>query len=188
MTMDDFRKWLLDGLERVGASQSDLARHVGKPANYINKIFTEGRKIGLEEYVVFAKFIGEAPVKVPILIRGKVGAGGHVYGLDAGVIGEVENTGDYPIDTSGLEVEGGSMGELIPDGSVIFYDTIYEYPQDFHVNEICVIWCADGRTMVKRLLRGSRRDRWSLYSLTGGTVEEDVFIDHIAKVTGVKFR
>ncbi|MBO0129130.1 LexA family transcriptional regulator [Agrobacterium burrii] len=188
MTMDDFRRWLQDGLDRVGKTQSDLARHVGKPANYINKIFSENRKIGLEEYVEFAKFVGEPAIRIPILIRGKVGAGGHVHGLDAGVIGEVENTGDYPIDTSALEVEGDSMGEMIPDGSVIFYDTVYEYPQDLHINNICVVWRADGKVMVKRLLRGTRKDRWSLYSINGGAVEEDVFIDYVAKVTGVKFR
>ncbi|WP_374833985.1 XRE family transcriptional regulator [Paenochrobactrum pullorum] len=187
--MNDFRQWLKDGMERTGITQSELGRRVGKPANYINKIFTEGRKIGLEEYVVFANALGESPINIPIPIVGKVGAGDHIYGMDNGILGEIENQGGmYPIGTKGVEVEGTSMGEDIPDGSIIFYDDEYEVPQSFHINCRCVVWTYDGRTMVKKLLRGSRPDRWNLFSYGSGTAEPDVVLDRVAKVTGVKYR
>lgn len=189
MDMNDFRNWLKDGMERTGISQSELGRRIGKPANYINKIFTEGRKISLEEYVKFAQILGEAPINTPIPIVGKVGAGGHVYGLENGILGEEENPGGiYPAGTKGVEVDGTSMGDDIPDGSTIFYDDEYESPQSFHINNRCVIWTYDGRTLVKKLVRGSRPDRWGLYSYGTDTVEDDVVIDRIAKVTGVKYR
>lgn len=63
--MDFFRNWLREALERNGKSQSDLARHWGKPANYVTKIWSEGRKISLPEFMSAVEFLGESPVSLP---------------------------------------------------------------------------------------------------------------------------
>lgn len=186
-------EWIRQKLEETGSRQEDLARAWGKdgtenPGSYVSKTLSGDRKLKLQEFFIAKEFFGEPIVNAPIPIVGKVGAGGHVYGMDNGILGEVENQGGmYPISTKGVEVEGTSMGEDIPDGSIIFYDDEYEVPQTFHINARCVIWTYDGRTMVKKLLRGSRPDRWTLLSYGTGTTEDNVVIDRVAKVTGVKY-
>lgn len=187
-------EWIRRKLEETGSRQEDLARAWGKggtenPGNYVSKTLAGGRKLQLQEFFIAKEFFGESIVDAPIPVVGKVGAGGHIHGVDSGVIDEVENFGGYyPNGTKGVEVEGVSMGEDIPDGSIIFYQDEYEVPQVFHINQRCVVWTHDGRSMVKKLLRGSRPDRWSLYSYGTGTTEEDVVLDRVAKVTGVKYR
>lgn len=188
----DAINWIRRKLDETGARQEDLGRAWGKdtenPGNYVSKTLSGGRKLKLSEFFIAKEFFGEPIVDAPIPIVGRVGAGGHVFWADSGVLGEVENFGAYPAGTKGVEVDGVSMGEDIPDGSVIFYSDEYETPQQFHINQRCVVWTYDGRALVKKLLRGSRPDRWTLYSYATGTTEDDVVIERIAKVTGVKYR
>lgn len=189
----DAVEWLRQKLEESGTSHADLGRAWGKdgvddPGNYVTKTIKGTRKLTLDEFFKSKLFFGEQVVDAPIEVRGKVGAGGHVYGVDSGPLDIVPNDERYPASTTGLEVSGDSMGNAFPDGSLVFYDQVYDYPEPIHINKNCVVWCADGRTMIKRLLKGSRPDRWSLFSITGSSVEEDVFLDHVALITGVRFR
>lgn len=185
--MNYFRDWLRRSLKTSGMTQSDLARHWGRGPNYVSKILSGDRRMQIDEYAMMAKLFGESPLNLPIPIVGKVGAGGHVYGMDAGCLGMVDNDGSYPIGTQGVEVDGDSMGALVPHGSIVFYNDVYDAPLELHVNKICVLWCFDGRVLVKKLLRGSRKDRWNINSLTDGSTEPDIVLDRVARVTGIKY-
>lgn len=183
-------------LRRVMAETKTPQRALGEawgisgedPGNYVGKTLSGKRKLKLREFLISKDFFGEPIDTPPIPLMGKVGAGGHVYGMSDDPIDYLEGIKGYPRGTMAVEVDGDSMGHFIPDGSILLYDTIYEAPLQEHINQICILWRADGKTVVKKLLRGSRKDRWSLLSLTGGDVEEDVFLDYVARVTGVRFR
>jgi phage repressor protein C with HTH and peptisase S24 domain len=97
---------------------------------------------------------------------GYVGAGGEVlYSEGQGPFGEAEMPpeGKTPLMVA-VEVRGDSMAGLLGHGSIIYYDNRREPPTDELFGKLCVVGLADGRVLVKRLLRG-RNGLYDLYSL-----------------------
>lgn len=185
-------EWLRKALADSETSYKTLGEAWGfdgdDPGNYVAKTLAGTRKMKLHEFLISREFFGQPIQEYLVPLMGRVGAGGHIYGMSDEPIDYLEDVKGKKPGTLAVEVDGTSMGALIPDGSILLYDTIYDAPLQEHINRICIVWRADGKTMVKKLLRGSRSDRWSLLSLSDGHIEDDVFIDHIARVTGVEFR
>lgn len=110
-----------------------------------------------------------------ISIVGRVGAstdGAVLQTTDHGPFGEIE----APLGSRGsevaVEVSGHSMGLYAPDGSLILYDDRHDPPHDDMLGHVCVVGLPDGRVLVKRLLRGSRRGLFDLESLVGETLQD----------------
>lgn len=73
-----------------------------------------------------------------------------------------------------VEVEGHSMGIYAPDGSLIIYDDRRDPPTEDMLGEVCVVGLTDGRVLLKRLLRGSRRGLFDLESIIGETIRDQI--------------
>lgn len=117
----------------------------------------------------------EAGEDVTLPIVGRVGAstdGAVIQATDQGPFGEIQ----APIGSRGaevaVEVAGHSMGLYAPDGSMILYDDRRDPPHEDMLGQVCVVGLPDGRTLVKRLLRGSRRGLFDLESLVGDTMKD----------------
>lgn len=108
-------------------------------------------------------------------VVGRIGAstsGEILHDTDHGPFGEII----VPIGAFGtevaVEVEGHSMGIYAPDGSLIIYDDRRDPPTEDMLGEVCVIGLPDGRVLLKRLLRGSRRGLFDLESIVGETLRD----------------
>ncbi|RCL01035.1 MAG: putative transcriptional regulator/toxin [Candidatus Tokpelaia sp. JSC189] len=113
------------------------------------------------------------PITIPII--GRVGdstSGEIIHDTDHGPFGEIK----VPIGAFGdevaVEVSGHSMGIYAPDGSLILYENKQLPPQESALGEVCVVGLLDGRILVKRLLRGSRRGVFDLESVVGETIHD----------------
>lgn len=115
----------------------------------------------------------EGPTTIPVV--GRVGAstdGVIVQDVGQGPFGEI----DLPAGATGsevaVEVQGHSMGIYAPNGSLIIYDDRRDPPSEDMLGEVCVVGLPDGRVLLKRLLRGSRRGLFDLESLIGETMRD----------------
>jgi hypothetical protein len=112
-----------------------------------------------------------------LTIVGRVGAstdGTIIHDSDQGPFGEIS----VPIGAIGteavVEVTGHSMGMYAPDGSLILYESRFDPPHEDMLGEVCIVGLPDGRALVKRLLRGSRRGFYDLESVVGNTMRDQV--------------
>ena len=113
------------------------------------------------------------PMTLPIV--GRVGAstdGQVLQDTDQGPFGTIEAPPGARGSEAAVEVVGHSMGIYAPDGSLILYDNRHEPPNEDILGEVCVVGLPDGRTLVKRLLRGSRRGLFDLESIVGDTMRD----------------
>lgn len=162
--------------------QEDAAEAMGMSLGGYRKLEYGERQLKLAQIQAAAKAFGVSPAQVvdpqeqPILdIVGRVGGstdGGILQDTDHGPFGQIE----APVGASGteavVEVSGHSMGIYAPDGSLILYDNRHDPPHDDMLGEVCVVGLPDGRTLVKRLLRGSRRGLFDLESIVGDTIRD----------------
>jgi len=108
-------------------------------------------------------------------IVGRVGAsvdGAILHETDQGPFGEII----APVGARGneavVEVAGGSMGIYAPDGSLILYNDRRDPPHEDMLGQVCVVGLPDGRALVKRLLRGSKKGHFDLESVVGETMKD----------------
>jgi transcriptional regulator with XRE-family HTH domain len=165
--------------------QSELANLVGTSQAQISRLAKNERPLSKEWAVRIAPHLGVSPIdllfpeqsstkKLPII--GRVGA------TTDGIVTQDPPKGSSfgeiiaPLGARGsevaLEVRGHSLGVYAPDGSLILYDHLRERPKDSMLGEVCVVELGDGRVLVKRLRRGSRRGSFDLEGLGGETMQD----------------
>lgn len=184
--MEDFER-LRELREGAGLSQKDLARMAGTSQPQINRLESGERELTAPWAKRLAPHLGVTPVdlifpemsKKPLTLNivGRVGAstdGEVIQETDHGPFGEIQ----APLGARGteavVEVSGHSMGIYAPDGSLILYEKRHDPPQDNMLGEVCVVGLRDGRVLVKRLLRGSRRGLFDLESVVGDTLRDQI--------------
>lgn len=152
------------------------------------------REIGVESAARYAKCYrvsldwllynrGSGPsFKVPIL--GHIGAGGEVLFIDdhekGGSLDEIDAPPGCPPEAVALVVRGSSMASSYPEGRVIIYWERHVDPTAV-VGEPCVVRLRDGRTLLKQLMPGAKRGKWTLVS-TDAPIMQDVEIEWAAPV------
>jgi transcriptional regulator with XRE-family HTH domain len=106
-----------------------------------------------------------APATVPLV--GYVGAGAqaHIFADAQGPFDDVEAPEDATEKTVGVEVRGESLGALF-DQWLVFYDDVHDPPHDGMLRKLCVCGLADGRILVKLLMRGQLAGHFTLLSNT----------------------
>lgn len=116
-----------------------------------------------------ADILGEI---VPII--GKIGAGGSVIFDDMGV--NETDTVPRPPETEGsliaLEVSGESMMPKFDPGDVIYISRDQEGLDSRALGNYCAIRLRTGETYLKRLVRGSSTNRFTLRSLNAADIED----------------
>lgn len=165
----------------AGLTQEAAAKAMGLSLGGYRKLEYGERRLKLEQINAAAKAFGVpspdvVDQKVTMLdIFGRVGAstdGEIIQDTDHGPFAQIE----APIGASGdeavVEVSGHSMGIYAPDGSLILYESRHTPPHEDMLGEVCVVGLPDGRTLVKRLRRGSRRGLFDLESIVGDTLRD----------------
>jgi transcriptional regulator with XRE-family HTH domain len=100
---------------------------------------------------------------VPIV--GYVGAGSTIYqiGPEQGEIDRVPAPEGSTEDTVAVEIRGESLGSFF-DQWLAYYDEVHNPPTSDMIGRLCVCGLADGRILVKKLMRGSLPGHYTLLS------------------------
>ena len=182
--MEDFEH-LKQLRAKEGLTQVELARMAGTSQPQIKRLESGERPISAEWARRLAPHLGVTPSQLifpetagkpmTLNILGRVGAstdGVVIHESDHGPFGVIQ----APIGAKGteavVEVDGHSMGIYAPDGSLILYENREDPPQESMLGEVCVVGLPDGRVLVKRLLRGSRKGLFDLESVVGDTLRD----------------
>lgn len=149
----------------AGVSESSVRWFLSGRTNSLNE--ATYRKLAAQQNVPIAILRGETiasgPIRIPI--RSYVGAGAEVIPFDD----------DPPIDSvalpdwatlasEGFIVRGQSMAPMFSDGDVLFPERD-PAPPDKRLGQVVLIDLKDGRRLVKKLIKGATRGRWTLISV-----------------------
>ena len=123
-----------------------------------------------------------------IPVVGYVGAGAAVYPIDDLAKGDAYDTVERPPFVRGsavaVEVRGDSLVPVAEDGWRLVYSGERTILEEEVLNRLCVVELADGRMLVKRIVRGSKPQRYHLIS-TNAPMIEDAAIVWAAKVKAI---
>jgi phage repressor protein C with HTH and peptisase S24 domain len=130
----------------------------------------------------------DLPELGPVPVRGYVGAGAAVAMVDdQGDFDEAPRppgSGPY---TAALRVRGDSMPGVAEDQWLIYYDERVSGVPDSYIGELCVVWLADGRVLVKRVYRGRFPGTYDLISTAYEPIRDEL-VEWSAKVSWIKPR
>lgn len=121
-------------------------------------------------------------------VVGYVGAGAAIYAYDDLPQGEGYDFVERPEFVKGraiaVEVKGDSLFPTAEDGWRLIYTGEQTIIESEVLNKLCVVKLIDGRTLVKRLVRGSSPARYHLLSTNAPPIE-DAEIEWAAKVKAI---
>jgi phage repressor protein C with HTH and peptisase S24 domain len=175
MGEEDWRDRVRKLLQLHGMSMKDASVAAGKGATWVRDILERAREPGINAFSALARalkttvgyLLENKPEGAPaVRIVGYVGAG-----LEAHYYGEADDPNEFTdsppnptTNTVAVKVRGDSMAGLFDDGSILYYDDVRTPPTEDLIGRLCVVQLKDGKVLVKRLLKGSRRGRWNLLS------------------------
>lgn len=123
----------------------------------------------------------------PIPVIGYVGAGASVYPIDDESqegFSTIERPPFITGDAIAVEVRGDSLVPVAEDGWKLIYTGEQTVLEEEVLNKLCVIALADGRVLVKRIVKGSQPQRYHLLS-TNAPMIEDAEVLWAAKVRAI---
>lgn len=189
---------LRDARKRAGLSVDQVAQRAGRSASGVRAIENGQNGLRPDAAELLAPILGvsvawlltgagetKADPMVPII--GRVGAD------NSGEIIQADERRGYdmaPIPPGGspnaaaLEVIGDSMPWLAPDGALVYFERQNTPPTQEMVYYYVIAELEDGRVLLKRLLRGSAPDLWTLESQIGPPIE-NVRIKWAAEPTAI---
>ncbi|RAI42801.1 hypothetical protein CH341_17560 [Rhodoplanes roseus] len=102
-------------------------------------------------------------MSVPLV--GRVGAGAitHLFAESQGPFDEIDAPEEMTEETVAVEIDGDSLGRFF-NRWVVYYDDVRSPADTTLVGRLCIVGLADGRVLIKRLARGSRRGVYTLES------------------------
>lgn len=132
---------------------------------------------------------GESPATVPLV--GYVGAASEWFPIDDHANGagldDVPAPPDCAKNVVAVKVRGDSMFPRYNDGEVLYYAEPQEPPAKPNPSADYVIWCEDGRVLVKRLLPGSQTGLYHLQSVNPAiSIMLDIPVRQVAKIIFVR--
>lgn len=122
---------------------------------------------------------------------GYVGAGAEIYPFDDHALGAGLESVDVPpgetLTTVAVIVRGDSMYPVYQDGDVIYYSREAGIDEASLIGRECVVRVEGGKMLLKRLMRGSQRGRYTLISYNAPPID-DVRLEWASPVRWVKRR
>lgn len=116
---------------------------------------------------------------VPLV--GHVGAGAQAFfAAGQGPFDEVEAPEGSTDETVAVEIRGDSLGSLF-DRWLVFYDDVHDPPTRDLIGKLCVCGLADGRVLIKKLMRGQIANHFTLLSNIEPPIY-DVMVEWAARV------
>jgi transcriptional regulator with XRE-family HTH domain len=161
--------------EKLGSTQSTVGRWLAGSSEPTGKMRDNIKSL----YSV--TFNAQLIYKVPLM--GFVGAGQAVYPIDSGAHEMVIAPEEARNTTVAVEIRGDSMMPWLEDGWLIYYSQ--QLPPGEMINRRCVAQLADGRLLVKTVMRGSQPGLWTLTSTNASTIN-DVAIEWVAPIDWIR--
>lgn len=181
-----------------GLTLEEVARRANTTNQQVHRLETGQRRLTADWMERLGQALGvraadllpeaEAP---KVAVVGYIGAGDEVYPIDDHAPGvgleEVEAPPGEPGETVAVIVRGESMYPSYNDGDMIFYRRDDATPEHTFLGRECVVCLQDGRILVKRVIQGSRKGRYTLVSHNAPEIV-DVAIRWAAPVRWVRRR
>lgn len=184
-------EWIIEGLKKPGKSKSGLAAALGRSPSMVTDLLKPGgRRLKADEVPLVAAYLEvqpPAPGKIATVpLVGYVGAGAEalLFADGQGPFDDVEAPDDANEKTVAVEIRGESMGALF-DRWLVYYDDVRDPPGGNQIGKICVCGLADGRILVKKLVRGQLPGHFTLLSNVEPPIY-DVLVDWAACVKTMK--
>lgn len=174
--------------ERRGWSQKRLADEIGISQVAIKKIET-GETVKskhLPDIVRVLGLNGRHIMTVPLVGFVGAGAAASLFAEGQGPFDEVDAPDDATSSTVAVEVRGESLGALF-DQWLVYYDDVHDPPGRELINKLCVVGCADGRILIKKLTRGQLPGHFTLLSNVEPPIY-DVLVEWAARVKTMRPR
>jgi transcriptional regulator with XRE-family HTH domain len=174
--------------DKVGVSQGSVSRWESGSApsheHLMEMAHLDG--VSLDEFLIGA--VGRAAERGPdIPVVGYVGAGASVYPIDdesQDGFTTIERPPFITGEAIAVEVRGDSLVPVAEDGWRLIYTGVPAVQEEEVLNKLCVVALVDGRVLVKRIVRGSRPQRYHLLS-TNAPMIEDAEVLWAAKVRAI---
>lgn len=164
--------------DRIGVSQGTVSRWE-KGAAPAHSHLVELSKLNgttLDEFLLGAIGKPAAEQGPPIPVVGYVGAGASVYPVDdeheASGFETIERPPFITGEAIAVEVRGDSLVPVAEDGWKLIYTGEQSVQEDEVLNKLCVVALVDGRVLVKRVVRGSKPQRYHLLSTNAPMIED----------------
>lgn len=161
-----------------GLTHEKAAELIGVSRSQFIKLERGERRLTQEYINQIARGFGVSPSEViedrsTVLVMGYVGAGAaaHYYAESHGNLDEVPMPPGGTDDTVALEVRGDSLGSFFNQWLVYFDDVRNPVTADL-LGRLVVCETVDGRVLVKKLMRGTRRGHFTLLSQTESPIED----------------
>jgi len=152
--------WTLDrAAEAMGVSRSQYIKlERGERRLTSDYISSAARAFGVSEADIIS-------TRKTVPLVGYVGAGAlaYIFGEGQGPFDEVDAPEGATEDTVAVEIRGDSLGTFF-DQWLVFYDDVHDPPTPNMIGRLCVVMLADGRQLIKKLMRGSIPGRYTLLS------------------------
>lgn len=146
------------------------------------------RKLNVDAYWLMTGRLPKGAGTATVPIVGYVGAGAEIFSMDDYAKGAGLDDAPAPPTSTGNEValvvRGDSMYPAYHDGDVIYYNE-HADTEDKFLGRECVVRLADGRTMIKMVMRGSRLGSYTLLSHNAQPIT-DIALDWAARVLWVR--
>lgn len=172
---EDWRDRLRKLLELRDISMKDASLASGQGETFVRDILKRAREPGIEAFHALARALGSTVAYLieggsegapPVRIIGYVGAG-----LDMHYYGDADDPHEFAarppkstVHTVAVKVRGPSMRGYFEDGAILYFDDVRKPPTEDLIGRLCVVELKDGSILVKRLVKGSRKNRWTLLS------------------------
>lgn len=154
-------------------SLESLAHDIGISASQLSRLETGEREPRVDEVkrlsnrlgVPLLELIGEEETedRCPIVGMASAGSDSIIFSAGQGPFDYVEAPEGSSEATVAVEIRGQSLGPIF-EGWLAFYDDLHNPPTGRMIGHLCVAQLADGRVVIKRLMRGQRADRFNLLS------------------------
>lgn len=175
--------------QAAGMTQEDAATAMGVSTSGYIKLERGERRLTSDYIGKAAKAFSVSQsaiienMTVPLLGYVGAGAAAHFYADAQGPFEEVPMPEGGNEDTVALEVRGDSLGSFFNQW-LVYYDDVRNPVTSDLIGRLVICETVDGRVLVKKLGRGTRRGHFHLYSQTESPME-DVELVWAAKVTNM---
>lgn len=177
---------------------ADAARALGIPYGTYSGHENSGRGIPRDRVAFYARKY-KVPVQwllngegspdgstVPIVgIAGASPDGSVLYSEGQGELGDAPMVPGGSERTVAVEVRGDSMRGIADDGWLVYYDNRRDPPTDDLAGEVCVLGLADGRVLIKKMIRGRKKHHFDLESTGGQPTIYDARVEWAAPVIAI---
>lgn len=168
----------------AGVSETSLRWFLSGKTRSLNE--ETYRKLAANRKVPIGVLRGEESGIPEVPVRSYVGAGAEVVPFDEDDPIDIVEAPPGMEESEAMVVRGDSGRPMFADGDVLFpAPPSTEIAR--HIGSVVVLQLRDGRRTLKRLLRGSKKDRWRLISVNPDVPPlEDQIVSWVAPIPWVK--